>query len=75
MAGNAKSAEQQAAAYRQVTIVFIALVVLTALEYVMGDPEFGLNSPVFLFIVAFIKAALVVYFFMHVYRLWREDDH
>ena len=33
------------------------------------------NSPVFLFIVAFIKAVLVVYFFMHVYRLWRGDAH
>lgn len=74
MAGKPKSAEQQAATFRQATVVAIVLAALTILEFYMGDSE-TLNSPVFLFIVAFIKAALVIYFFMHVYRLWREDDH
>ncbi len=74
MAGNVKSAEQQAATYRQASIVAIGLAALTFLEYLMAGSE-TFDSPVFLTIVAFIKAALVVYFFMHIYRLWREDEH
>lgn len=74
MAGKVKSAEQQSATYRQATVIAILLAVLTGVEAYMGANE-ALNSPVFLFIIAFVKAALVVYFFMHVYRLWREDDH
>ena len=74
MAGKPVSAEKKQADYRQVNIVAIALAALTLLEYFMAESE-QFNSPVFLFIVAFIKAALVVYFFMHVYKLWREDDH
>jgi caa(3)-type oxidase subunit IV len=74
MAGNAKSAEQKAAAYRQASVVALVLAALTILEFFLGGSD-TLNSPVFLFIIAFIKAALVVYFFMHIYRLWREDEH
>lgn len=59
------------AAYRRIFQVFIALGVLTVLEL----PAAELDSAVLLFIFAFLKAALVVYFFMHVYRLWREDAH
>lgn len=74
MAGKEHSAKEQAATYNQASVVALVLAALTVLEAYMGANE-SLNSPVFLFIVAFIKAALVVYFFMHVYRLWREDDH
>lgn len=59
-------------AYRRGMYVFIALVVLTIVEYFIGV---ALNSAVLLFIVALLKAALIVQFFMHIYRLWREESH
>jgi caa(3)-type oxidase subunit IV len=53
--------------------VFLALLVLTIAESIIG----GLATPitVLLLIIALIKAALIIYFFMHVYRLWREESH
>ncbi len=74
MAGKEHSAKDKAAVYNQATFIAFVLAILTGAEAYMATND-ALNSPVFLFIVAFIKAALVVYFFMHVYRLWREDGH
>ncbi len=59
--------------YRLITIIFLILCVLTGVEYWLGALENP--SAVFLMIIAFAKAALVVYFFMHIYRLWRGDEH
>lgn len=62
-------------------VVAIVLAVLTIIEYYVAilpeiRPDIMANqSPTALFLIAFVKAALVVYFFMHVYRLWRPDDH
>ncbi len=54
-------------------IVFIGLMVLTAVEFAIANlPN---PSAVLLIIIGLIKAALIVYFFMHVYRLWREEKH
>ena len=54
-------------------IVFIGLMVLTAVEFAIANlPN---PSTVLLIIIGLIKAALIVYFFMHVYRLWREEKH
>lgn len=64
--------ELKNSAYRLIFNVFVALAVLTGIEYIVG---LYLPSAVLLFIIALIKGALVVYFFMHVYRLWREDAH
>ena len=63
----------KASAQRTGLYVFLALLVLTIAESVIG----GLETPitVLLLIIALIKAALIVYFFMHVYRLWREESH
>jgi caa(3)-type oxidase subunit IV len=65
--------EVKASAQRTGLYVFLALLVLTIAESIIG----GLASPitVLLIIIALIKAALIVYFFMHVYRLWREESH
>ena len=65
---NAKNAAQRTGFY-----VFLALLVLTIVEAIVG----GLETPitVLLLIIALVKAALIVYFFMHVYRLWREESH
>ena len=61
------------AAQRTGLYVFLALLVLTIVESIVG----GLETPitVLLLIVALVKAALFVYCFMHVYRLWREESH
>ena len=65
--------EAKASAQRTGLSVFLALLVLTIAESIVG----GLENPitVLLIIIALIKAALIVYFFMHVYRLWREESH
>jgi caa(3)-type oxidase subunit IV len=65
--------EAKASAQRTGLYVFLALMVLTVVESIIG----GLETPstVLLLIIALVKAALIVYFFMHVYRLWREESH
>ena len=65
--------DKKAAAYRTGMQVFVGLLVLTAVEYYFGIQENP--STVILFILALIKSALIVNFFMHVYRLWREEAH
>jgi len=64
--------ENKAKAYRRGTIVFLVLLLLTAVEFYVG---IALNSTALLLIMALLKAALIVYVFMHVYRLWREESH
>jgi len=65
--------ELKASAQRTGLYIFLALMVLTVAESIIG----GLETPitVLLIIIALVKAALIVYFFMHVYRLWREESH
>jgi caa(3)-type oxidase subunit IV len=65
--------EVKASAQRTGLYVFLALMILTIAESIIG----GLATPitVLLLIIALVKAALIVYFFMHVYRLWREESH
>ena len=64
--------ENKAKAYRRGTITFLILLLLTAVEFVIGVT---MDSTALLFIMALLKAALIVYFFMHIYRLWREESH
>lgn len=59
-------------ALRQGVYVFIGLAILTVIEFYMGLWEWGLAP---LMLVALLKAALVVHFYMHVYRLWQEESH
>ena len=65
--------EAKASAQRTGLYVFLDLLVLTIAGSIIG----GLETPiaVLLLIIALVKAALIVYFFMHVYRLWREESH
>lgn len=51
-------------------IVFIVLAVLTAVEYAAGVYQF---PSVVLWVIALIKAGLVVWFFMHVARVFRSE--
>lgn len=66
-----KSEGIKKAAQRIGVVVFAVLMILTLVEFGVAN----LNSVVGLFIIMLIKAALIVYYFMHVYRLWREESH
>lgn len=65
--------EAKKSAQRTGLYVFLALLVLTIAESVVGSLETPIT--VLLLIIALVKAALIIYFFMHVYRLWREESH
>ncbi len=65
--------EKKTAAYRLGLITLGILFVLTLIEYWVG-----VNVPngiVWMFIIALLKAGVIVQNFMHVYRLWREESH
>ncbi len=64
--------ENKAKAFRTGTITFLVLLLLTAVEFYVG---IATSSTALLFITALLKAALIVYIFMHIYRLWREEGH
>ena len=55
----------------QGVFIFIYLAVLTALEFLVA---ISFNSVRLLVVVALIKAALVVYYYMHVYKLNLESE-
>lgn len=53
--------------------VFLALAILTALEFFIGTHE---APAIFLWIIAILKGALVVVYFMHISRLaGTEGEH
>jgi cytochrome c oxidase subunit 3 len=59
------------AALNQGVIIFAFLAVLTALEFFVAV---AIGSVALLAVVALVKAGLVVYYYMHIYRLNRADD-
>ena len=61
-------------AYRQGIMVALVLAVLTIAEAALAIYGNYSSSALFL-IISLIKSALVVNYFMHVYRLWREEGH
>ncbi len=65
--GNTKSG-----IYRIGIVVLVALAALTGIEYIVAVT---FNSTAVLFLIALAKAALVLQYFMHVYRLWSEEEH
>ena len=62
---------KKSAALMQGLFVFIALAVLTAVEYFIGVST---DMVGLLFILLLIKAALVVYFYMHISRLFSSEE-
>ena len=64
--------DKKAAAYRLGLITLGILAVLTIIEFIVA---IYLNSLVLLFIIALVKAAVIVQNFMHIARLWREESH
>ena len=53
---------------RTYVLVFIALMVLTAMTVMVAFQDFGAWNDVVALTIAVIKASLVVLFFMHIYR-------
>lgn len=53
--------------------VLIVLGILTAIEYWVGTHDSP--SLAVLVVVALIKAALIVNYYMHISHLWRSEDH
>ena len=57
-------------ALNQGVIIFVFLAALTALEFFVAV---AIGSVALLAVVALVKAGLVAYYYMHIYRLNRED--
>lgn len=65
------AAPSKRSGYATGLIVGLVLAALTAVEYYIGShPN---PSTVFLFLISVLKSIFVLYFFMHVYRLWRTE--
>lgn len=64
--------ERKSAAYRLGLITLVILAVLTIVEFFVA---LYVGSLVLLFIIAVVKAAIIVQNFMHIARLWRQESH
>ena len=62
---------KKSAALMQGVFVFIALAVLTVIEYFVGVSTELVGL---IFVLLLVKAALVVYFFMHISRLFESEE-
>jgi hypothetical protein len=60
------------AAYRLGLLVLLGLAVLTALEFWVATAAGG--SPVFLFVLVLAKAGLILQYYMHLGRMWGEEE-
>jgi heme/copper-type cytochrome/quinol oxidase subunit 4 len=66
-------ADGKKAAMRRGNVVLVLLALLTIVEFYIALHSV---STVLLLIVALLKAAVVAWVFMHMYRLWRgEESH
>ena len=63
--------QDRSAALSQGLVIFIYLAVLTALEYGIAVT---VDSVVLLILVALIKAGLVLYYYMHIYKLSQNES-
>lgn len=61
----------KSSALRQGVLIFVYLTVLTVLEYFVAVT---FNATSILVVVAVIKAALVMYYYMHIYKLNDENE-
>ena len=72
-AASTSKSRKRTAAYGLSAGVAIALAVLTIFEYFLA---LQIPSAIILFLIALVKGYAVVYFFMHVARLWKpEGEH
>ena len=61
----------KSSAFTQGVIIFVYLAVLTLIEYFIAV---SFNAVSILVVVAVIKAALVMYYYMHIYKLNQDTD-
>ena len=61
-----------ARALRTGWVVFLGLAVLTAVEFLVAVTV-TTNLPAVL-VMALMKAGLIIYYFMHLLRIWRVED-
>ena len=61
---------RRSAAYRQGFLVFVGLVILLIVEFALA----AVGSAALMFIIIVLKAALIMYFFMHVASVWRTEE-
>ena len=69
---NEEALAARKADYRQGVMVLVGLAVLTALEYVIAVILEGSVS--LLFIVVLAKAGLILQYYMHVNRVWSDEE-
>jgi len=62
--------QDKSSALGQGVVIFVYLAVLTLIEYFVAV---SFNATSLLVVVAVIKAALVMYYYMHIYKLNQED--
>lgn len=63
--------EKRATAYRQSVAVALVLAILTIIEYFAA---IYMPSTVILMLLALFKAVAVLNYFMHVSRLWKQEE-
>lgn len=68
---NTRNTTKKGLAFRRGLIVFIGLAILTALEFILAQSA---APSLTLWIVAILKAGLVIHFFMHLSRLFQPDE-
>lgn len=62
--------QDKSSALLQGVVIFVYLTVLTVLEYFVAV---SFNATSLLVVVAVVKAALVMYYYMHIYKLNKQD--
>lgn len=68
-----ETTRDKSAELRRGVIVFIALAVLTAIEYGVGLLETSTLSVILLVLLGLLKAGLVMWFFMHLPRVFQSE--
>jgi heme/copper-type cytochrome/quinol oxidase subunit 4 len=63
--------KERSAAYRRGFLVFVGLAALTALEFWVATAAGG--SVAFLFLIALVKAGVIVQYYMHLESVWSEE--
>ncbi len=63
--------KKKSIAFRQGIVVLLALAIFTAVEYWLGISE---APAVFLWVIGLVKAGLVVWFFMHIGRIFGTQE-
>jgi cytochrome c oxidase subunit 4 len=63
--------KEKSAAYRRGFLVFVGLAALTSLEFWVATAAGG--SVAFLFIIALVKASVIVQYYMHLENVWSEE--